>query len=140
MPQFWHMVKQAPAKLTPWELPMKFLKESYHEQFGTFFIALKILINNTNFLFVWLLWNCTKKSYMISWTQRAKIKRIVLLIFVRQEIKVSNFWKVKFFDLPQWAKKLVKSNKSISRKFFYQNPFFAISKMAKNQFLNWEKV
>ena len=38
-------------------------------------------------------------------------------------------------------KKLVKSNKSISRKnFFDQNPFFAISKMAKNQFLNWEKV
>ena len=32
-------------------------------------------------------------------------------------------------------KKLVKSNKSISRIFFYQNPFFAISKMAKNQFL-----
>ena len=38
-------------------------------------------------------------------------------------------------------KKLVKSNKSISRKtFFDQIPFFAISKMAKNQFLNWEKV
>ena len=25
-------------------------------------------------------------------------------------------------------------------KFFDQIPFFAISKMAKNQFLNWEKV
>ena len=38
-------------------------------------------------------------------------------------------------------KKLVKSNKAISRKkFFDQIPFFAISKMAKNQFLNWEKV
>ena len=38
-------------------------------------------------------------------------------------------------------KKLVKSNKSISRKnYFDQIPFFAISKMAKNQFLNWEKV
>jgi len=38
-------------------------------------------------------------------------------------------------------KKLVKSNKSISRKnFFDQNQFFAISKMAKNPFLNWEKV
>ena len=38
-------------------------------------------------------------------------------------------------------KKLMKSNKSISRKkFFEQFPFFAISKMAKNQFLNWEKV
>ena len=39
-------------------------------------------------------------------------------------------------------KKLVKSNtKSISRIFFYdQNQFYAISKMAKNQFLNWEKV
>ena len=36
-------------------------------------------------------------------------------------------------------KKLVKSNKSISRKnFFDQIQFFAISKMAKNQFLNWE--
>ena len=33
------------------------------------------------------------------------------------------------------TKKLVKSNKSIS-----QNPFFAISKMAKNQFLRWENV
>ena len=34
----------------------------------------------------------------------------------------------------------MKSNKSISRKkFFDQIPFFAISKMAKNQFLNWEK-
>ena len=33
------------------------------------------------------------------------------------------------------------SNKSISRKnFIDQIPFFAISKMAKNQFLNWEKV
>ena len=38
-------------------------------------------------------------------------------------------------------KKLVKSNKSISRKnFFDQIPFLAISKMTKNLFLNWEKV
>ena len=46
----------------------------------------------------------------------------------------------------QWAReykivqdeKLVKSNKSISQKIFFdQIPFFAISKMAKNQFLNW---
>ena len=38
------------------------------------------------------------------------------------------------------AKKLVKSNKSIShKKSFYQIPYFAISKMAKNQFLNWGK-
>ena len=37
-------------------------------------------------------------------------------------------------------KKLVKSNKSISRKkIFDQIQFFAISKLAKNQFLNWEK-
>ena len=36
--------------------------------------------------------------------------------------------------------KKVQSNKSISRNFFDQIPFFAISKMAKNQFLNWEKV
>ena len=36
-------------------------------------------------------------------------------------------------------KKLVKSNKSISRNFFDQIQFFAISKMAKNHFLNWEK-
>ena len=37
-------------------------------------------------------------------------------------------------------KKLIKSNKSISQKaFFNQVPFFAISKMAKNQFLKWEK-
>ena len=37
--------------------------------------------------------------------------------------------------------KLVKSNKSISREiFFHQIPFFAISNMAKNQFLNREKV
>ena len=38
-------------------------------------------------------------------------------------------------------KKLVKLNKSISRKkILDQIPFFAISKMAKNKFLNWEKV
>ena len=38
-------------------------------------------------------------------------------------------------------KKLMKSNKSISRKnWFDQIPFFAISEMAKSQFLNWEKV
>ena len=38
-------------------------------------------------------------------------------------------------------KKLVKPNKSMSgKKFFDQIPFFAISKLAKNQFLNWEKV
>jgi hypothetical protein len=30
--------------------------------------------------------------------------------------------------------------KSIHEICFDQNPFFAISKMAKNQFLNWEKV
>ena len=36
-------------------------------------------------------------------------------------------------------KKLVKSNKSISVKIFRdQIPFFAISKMAKNRFLNWK--
>ena len=39
------------------------------------------------------------------------------------------------------TKKLVKSNKSISGKsFFDQLSFFTISKMAKNQFLNWGKV
>ena len=31
-------------------------------------------------------------------------------------------------------------NKSISRNFFDQILLFAISKMAKNQFMNWEKV
>ena len=55
----------------------------------------------------------------------------------------------KWLDGSRWArkfkksrpKKLVKSNKSISRKkFFDQNPFFAFSKMVKNQFLNWEKI
>ena len=40
-----------------------------------------------------------------------------------------------------WPKKIMKSNKSISRKkFFDQNPFFAISKLAKIQFFIWEKV
>ena len=44
-------------------------------------------------------------------------------------------------NLKSRGKKLVKSNKSISRKnFFDQIPFFAISKMEKNQFFNWEKV
>ena len=39
------------------------------------------------------------------------------------------------------AKKLVKSNKSISRNFVLDKfHYYAISKMAKNQFLNWEKV
>ena len=38
-------------------------------------------------------------------------------------------------------KKLVKSNKSISRNFYFdQIPFLQFQKMAKNQFLNWEKV
>ena len=51
----------------------------------------------------------------------------------------------------QWARKLKKSpgqkktrgnkvNKPISRFFFCQIPFFAISKLAKNQFLNWGKL
>ena len=35
----------------------------------------------------------------------------------------------------------MKSNKSISLQIFLdQIPFFAISKMAKNQFLNWGKL
>ena len=37
-------------------------------------------------------------------------------------------------------KKLVKKNLFHEKTFFYQNPFFANSKMAKNQFLNWKKV
>ena len=38
-------------------------------------------------------------------------------------------------------KKLMDSNKLISRKnVFVPNPFFAIFKLAKNQFLNWEKI
>ena len=36
-------------------------------------------------------------------------------------------------------KKLVKQKKK-KINFFYQNPLSAISKIAKNQFLNWEKV
>ena len=28
----------------------------------------------------------------------------------------------------------------MKKNFFEQNPFFAVSKMAKNQFLNWEKL
>ena len=31
-------------------------------------------------------------------------------------------------------------NQFYEKKFFDQNPFFAISKMPKNQFFNWEKV
>ena len=35
----------------------------------------------------------------------------------------------------------MKTNKSISRKIFFDHiPFFAISKMAKKNFLKWEKV
>jgi len=37
-------------------------------------------------------------------------------------------------------KKLLKSNKLFHEIFLDQIPFFAISKIAKNQFLNWEKV
>ena len=38
-------------------------------------------------------------------------------------------------------KNLMQSNKPIAQFFFlYQNLFFAISNMAKNQFLNWKKV
>ena len=56
---------------------------------------------------------------------------------VRNFLKELNLSNIIFsFD-----KKLVKSNKSISRKkFFDQIPFFAISKKGKNQFLNQEKV
>ena len=36
----------------------------------------------------------------------------------------------------QWARKL----KKFTKIFFDQIPIFGISKMAKNQFLNWEKV
>ena len=49
---------------------------------------------------------------------------------------------------PQWARKLkkkVQAKKTCEIKYFNfmkknsdQIPFFAISKMAKNQFLNWE--
>ena len=47
--------------------------------------------------------------------------------------------KIKFKNVQ--AKKIVKSNKSISRKqIFAKNPFFVISKMTKNKFLNREKV
>ena len=38
------------------------------------------------------------------------------------------------------GQKFVKSNKSISRKIFGQIAFFAISKIAKDQFLNFKKV
>ena len=44
---------------------------------------------------------------------------------------------------PQWAKifKKVQAKKSqFHEKNFDQSPFFAISKMAKNQFLNYERV
>ena len=42
-------------------------------------------------------------------------------------------------NLKVQAKKLMKSNKLISRIIFSdQIPFFAISKIDKNQFLNWE--
>ena len=46
----------------------------------------------------------------------------------------------------QWARKLKKVQAKKTRKInftkksFAQIPFFAMSKMAKNQFLNWEKV
>ena len=51
----------------------------------------------------------------------------------------------------KWARKSQKVQLSLKQKswkqinqfhenFVDQNPFFAISKMAKNQFLNWEKV
>ena len=55
--------------------------------------------------------------------------RLILLAHLTQ-------WARKFKKV-QAKKKLVKSNKSISRKkFFDQIHFFAISKMAKNQILN----
>ncbi len=46
----------------------------------------------------------------------------------------------------QWARKFKKVQAEKTREinftniFFDQIPFFAISKMTKNQFLNWEKV
>ena len=55
----------------------------------------------------------------------------------------------KIYFILQWARKLKNVQAKKTRKikinqfheiFFDQIPFFAISKMAKNQFLNWEKV
>ena len=41
---------------------------------------------------------------------------------------------------PQWTRKFEKVQAKKLVKSLGQIPFFAISKMAKNQFLNWEKV
>ena len=66
--------------------------------------------------------------------------RILKTTEMRKRARAGGAQRARKFKKVQ-AKKLVKSNKSISRKnFFDQNSFFAISKMAKNQFLNWEKV
>ena len=55
----------------------------------------------------------------------------------------------KFFHMADWARKFkkVQAKKTLEIKeinfmklFFDQNPFCAISNMAKKLFLNWEKV
>ena len=84
-------------------------------------------------------------SLMITVSKNIPKKVEVLVNFCLLQSLKSIFWKL-FHRGPEnfkkfRAKKLVKSNKWISQKFFfYQSPLFAISKMAKNPFLNWEKV
>ena len=57
------------------------------------------------------------------------------VFFLNPEIKILFQWARKF-EKVQGKKKLMELNKSISRKnIFDQISFFAISKMAKNQFL-----
>ena len=69
------------------------------------------------------------------------IRELKILFFRHFRVKLTFFDFVQLIpSLRVQAKKLVKSNKSISRKNFGQISFFAISKMTKNQFLNWKKV
>ena len=75
-------------------------------------------------------------------TQKLKNKVFFLIFFLLHSAIASSRPHSGSEDLKKSRPKtLVKSNKSISRKTFLTKlHFFAISKMAKNQFLNWEKV
>ena len=72
--------------------------------------------------------NCDRKNFDSLLWATVTVFQVCKILFdftVGQKIKNS-----------QDQKKLIKSNKLISQKKFHQIPFFAISKMAKTQFLN----
>ena len=72
-------------------------------------------------------WSVTKNHKIFSFTKK-----------INYWAKICQFTEGQKIKKKLQGKKLVKTNKSNSR--IDQVPFFAILKIVKNQFLNWEKV